>query len=211
MGWGTVESRRWTARKWAVLRGITWLAVVLGGVWAFLCSMSLYNRFYILYYVESYSAGEFVVSGSHYSTEGEHGPSYWLVGTISGGRTGSGLGGRDGLDQLVGAGKERFAPPPRTPANRSDLERIAPPGTVLPVWYNPDATISQVQGETLRVLPRTGPDLRAEQTSLAWELGLAALGPLCVALVARVAVWIAWWRAALRPAPLATEADTKTT
>lgn len=136
-----------TRRRWFQFGLKGWLrllqffcgfALVCAVVIAWLFSLSFINRILIYRDRQNYKPDLLIVREAVYAPGVEPGDidSYWLVGSVA---------GRD--ERLV----PRLEGLPR-PRNADELAQHFPPGTQLPVLFNPDGTDMLVQNESLRVV-----------------------------------------------------------
>ncbi len=146
-----------------------WLA--LGFSWLFV--LSLWNRITILRDKDNYRSEAFIVRDAVYlpNDGDELADSYWLLGMVA-----------NRQERLVP--KRRGLPPPTSAA---ELLQRYPKGTVVPVYYNPRATTTIVQGETLRVIEAHG-DFWNQEAKLLRKLARLVLIPFPAAIAVYVTI-----------------------
>lgn len=153
-----------------IIQSLCGFAVLAAIFFSWLWTLSFVNRVNIYRNREAYKPETFLVSGAEYSRD-EGGDSWWLTGTVT-------------------SREERFVPRLRCaplPRSAKDLIIRYPKGTKIEVLYNPDATETLVQGESLRVLSAT-PDFWQEEAKLRYRLGLRVLVPVPLMLAVYLAV-----------------------
>lgn len=154
-----------------IIQSLCGLAVLAAIFFSWLWTLSFVNRVNIYCNREAYKPETFLVSGAEYHRGDEGGDSWWLTGTVT-------------------SREERFVPRLRgapRPHNAEDLIARYPKGARIEVLYNPDATETLVQGESLRVLAAT-PDFWQEEARLRYRLGLRVLVPVPLTLAVYLAV-----------------------
>jgi hypothetical protein len=148
-----------------VIQFICGAAVILAFGFSWLFTLTFLNRVTIYHDREKYRPGTYVVTGAEYVHETEGGDTWWLTGTVT-------------------AREERFIPRlagASSPRSAEDLLARYPKGTKIDVLYNPDATDTIMQGETLRVFAAT-PDFWQNEAKLRHRFGLRVLVPVPVTL-----------------------------
>jgi lipopolysaccharide export LptBFGC system permease protein LptF len=154
-----------------IIQFLCGFAVLAAIFFSWLWTLSFVNRVNIYRNREAYKPATFLVSGAEYYRGDEGGDSWWLTGTVT---------SHD--ERLVP--RLRGAPLPRS---AGDLTARYPKGTKIEVLYNPDATETLVQGESLRVLSAT-PDFWQEEARLRYRLALRVLVPVPLTLAVYLAV-----------------------
>jgi hypothetical protein len=147
-----------TLRK--VTQRLLGIATCLAFGFSWLWALTFYNRLYIYTHKENYKPETFVVSKAVYSHDDDGADSYWLTGTV-----------RWREERLV-----PHLPGAAIPRTADDLKRKFPKGTKIPVLYNPEATETLHQGESLRVLEYT-PDLWEREARIRNRLAIFVLVP----------------------------------
>jgi len=148
-----------------VIQFLCGLAVFVAFLFSWLWTLTFVNRVAIYRDREKYRPETYLVSRAEYYRDDEDGDSWWLMGTIA-------------------SREERFVPRlGNTPLPRSAEDLLAryPIGTKIDVLYNPDATETLIQGESLRVLA-AAPDFWQREARHRHRLGLRVLVPVPVAL-----------------------------
>lgn len=154
-----------------IIQSLSGLAVFVAVCYSWLWTLSFANRLNIYRDRAAYKPETFTVSGAEYHRGDESGTSWWLTGTIA-------------------THAERFVPSLyeiSSPRSAEDLLLHYPKGTKIEVLYNPNATTTLFQGESLRVLAAT-PDFWQEEARLRYQLGLRVLVPLPITLIVYLAV-----------------------
>jgi hypothetical protein len=154
-----------------IIQTLCGFAVLAAMFFSWLWTLSFVNRVNIYRNREAYKPETFMVSGAEYHRGDEGGDSWWLTGTVT-------------------SREERFIPRllgAPLPRSAEDLIARYPKGTRIEVLYNPEATETIVQGESLRVLAAT-PDFWQEEARLRYRLGLRVLVPVPLALAVYLAV-----------------------
>lgn len=154
-----------------ILQTACGLSVLAAFIFTWMCALPFWNRMTFYLHREQYQAQTFIVGEAVYSEGGEMGASYWLEGTVNG-----------QSERLVP--DRRGAAPVRT---KDDLLRRHPKGTSIPVLYNPQATQTLVQFESLRVVQAT-PDFWEKEARYRRRLALYVFLPLPLTL--SVYLWI---------------------
>src|SRR5512133_2066013 len=122
------------SRTRRLLQGVCGIFVLLAFMFSWLWAFTFINRITLLRHKDHYTPATFVVTGATYSKHDEGGDSWWLDGEVNG-------------------RKERLVPYlNKTPQNEASLLSDFPEGTHIEVIYDPDATETLVQGESLRVM-----------------------------------------------------------
>lgn len=158
-----------TLRK--VIQSLFGIATCLAFGFSWLWTLTFYNRLYINTHKENYQPETFVVSNAEYSHHDEGADSYWLTGTVR-------------------SREERLVPHLRgsaIPRTADDLKLNFPKGTKISVLYNPEATETLMQGESLRVIENT-PDLWEREAKIRNRLAIFVLVPGPVMLTAYILV-----------------------
>lgn len=141
--------------------------VCLSALWAFINYMN-HTRGQIAAYrqIEAYRPAEFTVERVFYTPKQRRSPANWgAYGQVE---------GQPEEFNLAGFLQS-------TPTSQAELERQFPPGTVLPVMYNPNIADTGITGVTIRVMPR-GADFRKKRKErLDWWLKFT-FAPLVVSL-----------------------------
>jgi len=138
---------------------------------SWLWTLSFVNRVNIYRNREAYKPETFIVSGAEHHRGDEGGDSWWLTGTVM-------------------SREERLTPRLRgaaVPRSAEDLIARYPRGTRIEVLYNPDATETIIQDESLRVLEAT-PDFWQQEARLRHRLGLRVLVPVPLTLAIYLSV-----------------------
>jgi 4-amino-4-deoxy-L-arabinose transferase-like glycosyltransferase len=154
-----------------IIQSLCGFAVLAAIFYSWLWTLSFVNRINIYHNREAYKSETFLFSGAEYSRGDEGGDAWWLTGTVA-------------------ARDERFVPRLRggsIPRSAKDLIERYPKDTKIAVLYNPDATETLVQGESLRVLSAT-PDFWQEEARLRYRLGVRVLLPVPLALAVYLVV-----------------------
>ena len=154
-----------------IIQSLCGFAVLAAIFFSWLWTLSFVNRVNIYRNREAYKPETFLVSGAEYHRGDEGGDSWWLTGTVA-------------------SHEERFVPRLRgapLPGSTGELIARYPKGTKIQVLYNPDATETLIQGESLRVLAAT-PDFWQEEARLRHRLGLRVLVPVPLTLAVYLAV-----------------------
>jgi len=147
------------------------LAVFFAFGFSWLWTFTYVNRVQIHKNKDKYKPETFIVTGAEYVTDSDGDPTWWLNGTIKG-------------------RPERFIPDFRgrsRPTNVSDLLGLFPKDSRVNVLYNPEASETIIQGETVRVLENR-PHLWEQEDALRRKLAPRVLVPGPVALVLYITV-----------------------
>ena len=154
-----------------IIQSLCGFAVLAAIFFSWLWTLSFVNRVNIYRNREAYKPETFLVSGAEYHRGDEGGDSWWLTGKVA-------------------SREERFVPRLRdapSPRSAKDLTARYAKGTKIEVLYNPEATETLVQGESLRVLAATT-DFWEEEARLRYRLGLRVLVPVPLALAVYLVV-----------------------
>lgn len=129
------------------MRIISGVLVFIAVIFTWLSVFTLFNRLYIFFNRNQYQVESFEVTGAGNISSRKGFNPYWLGGTV--------------------AGKPEYVkpelPPGFKPTSPADLLTLFPPGSVIPVLYNPNAPEAMIQGEKLRVFHYT-PDFWVEES-----------------------------------------------
>lgn len=154
-----------------ILQPCCGFAVFCAVFFSWLFTLSFVNRITIYRTQHQYKPATFVVKAAVYFRGDESGDSYWLEGTVFG-------------------QQERFVPDLAGVAFVHRPETLTlryPPGTNIPVLYNPEATRTIVQNESLRVLDAS-PDVWEREAKLRRRLGMFVLLPVPTTLAIYMAL-----------------------
>lgn len=157
-----------------VLQRLCGVAIFAAFMFSWVWALPFYNRVSLYLHRAEYQPASFTVTEAVYSPGDEGGDSYWLEGTVR--------GRPERLVPTLGAAS--------TPQSAADLAALYPQGTRLEVLYNPNATTSLIQGESLRVLHAT-PDLWEREDRLRRRLAPYVLVPVPATLTLYLLVWYA--------------------
>jgi hypothetical protein len=141
------------------------LAVVAALFYSWLWTLTFVNRVMIYRNREHYRPATFIVTGATYNVGEEGGDSWWLSGTV------------DGREERLMPVFERG----KRPRSAGDLLARNPKGSTVEILYNPDATETLMQGETLRAIEMR-PDFWEREAVLRHRLGVRVLVPVPVTL-----------------------------
>jgi hypothetical protein len=150
------------------IQSVCGIAVFGAVAFSWLFSLSFWNRLTLWHDRDQYKPATFVVTGAVFERGGQESLDefdYWLDGTVAG-----------APERLIPE-RERV-PAPRNPG---ELELRYPKGSKISVFYNPAATTTIVQNETLRVIEAT-PGFWDREAARRRSLGLLVLGPAPLAL-----------------------------
>jgi hypothetical protein len=158
---------------WDVAQTVTGFFVLAAIFFSWIFTLSFINRCRIRWDKQNYRPETFVVTGATYNADGEFGPDYHLDGDVAG-----------SAERMVPRLKEA-----QEPRRTADLAKMFPVGTKVAVYYNPTATTTIVQNESLRVLP-SEPDFWKKEDqrmrSLAWRVVLPIPVTLTIYLLVRI-------------------------
>jgi hypothetical protein len=149
-----------------IVQTLAGFAVAVAVFYSWLFTLSFGNRIAIQRQRNEYKPAVFVVTGATYDGGGDFGPDWWLTGLV-GGRT----------ERLVPDMRQRTRP-----QSADDLLQHFPTGSQIDVLYNPTATETLWQGESLRVL-EAQPDFWQREARSLVGLGLRVLLPVPVTAV----------------------------
>lgn len=138
---------------------LIFLAVVI----SFIALFPLWNRLCIYFKRDQFRAETFHVTGAMRRSMRAQIKPWWLSGTIN--------------------GKVESVRPdyPSTVQTDADLLALYPPGTTVPVLFDPDAWDALIQGESLRVVHFT-PDYWSKEARLRFQLLCLVILPVPLAI-----------------------------
>lgn len=157
-----------------IIQFVCGFAVFAAIFFSWIWTLTFVNRVNLYLNRDSYHPDTFVVTGAEYHRGEEGGDVWWLNGT-------------------VGQHEERLVPRRHgatMPHDENDLLTLYPKGTKVDVLYNPGATETLIQGESLRVLAAS-PDFWEKEARLRNRLGLLVLlpAPITLAVYLLVRFW----------------------
>ncbi len=162
-GQSATGSSNFAVRK--AIQTLCGVAIFAALMFSWLWTLTFINRITILRHKDHYKPAIFVVTGAEYHRADEGGDSWWLKGDVNG-------------------REERLVPRLKlAPHNAEGFFSQIPRGTRIEVIYDPDATGTLVQGESLRVIEASS-DFWQREERLRNRLAAVVLlpGPLALGL-----------------------------